>query len=118
RTELGGGGDPGRVEDQPLVPLTLALLPGVRDAEAVEAAGEGEPALAADDDGAVHQGRARRPPVQLDRIRQTEVLDQQLPDRGLGEGLVAVAHGEVSLSTGMWNRVGAWVRTHRVMLCN
>ena len=48
---------------------------------------------AAHDDGAVDQRGARGVALELGRVRQAEVLDQQLADRGGGEALVAVAHG-------------------------
>ena len=74
------------------------------DAEVVQRHGQrlGEPTAAAGDDGAVDEGGALAPALQLGRVGQSEVLHEQLPDRAGGEGLVVVGHHVFLWST-------AWV---------
>ena len=91
------------------------------DAEQVEQAGQrlGEPAAAADQDGAVDERGALGVALELGGAREPEVLDEQLADRRTAEALVAVAHGGACppVSRGQVAYVPRTCHAHHVTPC-
>ncbi len=97
RAELGGVGEPGRVEEQAAVPRLWVGHPRAEHVDLVEQPRQriGQPSGAPGEHGPGHERVARGVAEQWRRCRQAQVLGQEPADRGLDEVLVAVGHDDV-----------------------